>query len=340
MQNARLAVYGNLETVSRIISDVGAATFPHAVLLEGKEGSGRRTMARAIAMALLCTAPEGGAPCGKCNACEKVASRQHTDVTYLGKEDGRATIGVESVRRLRREIHLAPNEAERKVYIIEDAHTMTEQAQNALLVMLEEPPPNVFLLLLAESADAMLVTVRSRVRLYRMQRFRPHEIDRYLMQESPEAVRKKAERPEEYEAILQGADGCIGAALALLDPTKAEHLLVTKRTVESLLDALRGTSFVPIYQATAALPTSRAELSLVLESFAMALRDLALIKKIKEPHLCFFSKKEEAEAAAGGLTLSKILHVSEGIEQCLEGLERNANVALLLTDLRDLFKSS
>jgi DNA polymerase-3 subunit delta' len=206
--------------------------------------------------------------------------------------------------------------------------------------MLEEPPPNVFLLLLAESADAMLVTVRSRVRLYRMQRFRPHEIDRYLMQESPEAVRKKAERPAEYEAILQGADGCIGAALALLDPTKAEHLLVTKRTVESLLDALRGTSFVPIYQATAALPTSRAELSLVLESFAMALRDLALIKKIKEPHLCFFSKKEEAEAAAGGLTLSKILHVSEGIEQCLEGLERNANVSLLLTDLRDLFKSS
>ena len=250
-------VYGNRETVARITGDVHAATFPHAILLEGKEGSGRRTMAEAIAMALLCTSPEEGAPCGRCNACEKVASRQHTDVTYLEREESRATIGVESVRRLRHEIHLAPNEAEKKVYIIEDAHTMTEQAQNALLVMLEEPPPNVFLLLLAESADAMLVTVRSRVRLYRMELFPTGEIDAYLMQKSPEAVRKKAERPEEYEAILQGAGGCIGAALDLLDPTKAEHLLVTKKTVLRLVEALHTSSYAAIYQATSSLPTSR-----------------------------------------------------------------------------------
>lgn len=333
-------VYGNRETVARIVDDVRAATFPHAILLEGKEGSGRRTMARAIAMALLCTSPEEGAPCGRCNACEKVASRQHTDVTYLVKEESRATIGVESVRRLRHEIHLSPNEAERKVYIIEDAHTMTEQAQNALLVMLEEPPPNVFLLLLAESADAMLVTVRSRVRLYRMELFPTEEIDAYLMQNSPEAVRKKAERPEEYEAILKGSGGCIGAALDLLDPTKAEHLLVTKKTVLRLVDALRTSSFAAVYQATATLPTSRGELTEVLESFAMALRDLALAKKVKEHRLCFFSRREEAWEAARGLSLSKILRVSEGIEECFEQLERNANMALLLTDLRDLFRSA
>ena len=98
------------------------------------------------------------------------------------------TMGVDVVRALRNDVSVVPNDLDFKIYIVEDAHTMTEQAQNALLVMLEEPPPNVFLLLLAESADAMLVTVRSRVRLYRMELFPTEEIDAYLMQKSPEPI--------------------------------------------------------------------------------------------------------------------------------------------------------
>ena len=136
----------------------------HAYLLTGPEGEERDAAACRLAAALLCAAAEP--PCGQCRDCRKVLAGTHPDVIRVGREkrdgDLRREILVGQIRQMTADAALAPNEAERKVYIIDQADRMNQQAQNALLKALEDPPGHACFILCAASADALLSTVRSR----------------------------------------------------------------------------------------------------------------------------------------------------------------------------------
>lgn len=148
----------------------------HAYLLSGPEGVGKADLARAFAQAICCTATDRedpALPCGECRACRNVLRAAHPDVetidlaaqAALAERPGRGmNLGIDAVRRLSASAALLPLEAERRILIIDDAETMLEPAQQALLKTLEEPPPFVTLLLLSDEAEAMLTTVRSRCR--------------------------------------------------------------------------------------------------------------------------------------------------------------------------------
>lgn len=136
----------------------------HAYMLTGPEGDERENAARNLAAALLCPAAEP--PCGQCRDCRKVMAGVHPDVIWVGREkrdgDLRREILVGQIRRMTADAALAPNEADRKVYIIDEADRMNQQAQNALLKALEDPPGHACFILCAAAADALLPTVRSR----------------------------------------------------------------------------------------------------------------------------------------------------------------------------------
>jgi DNA polymerase-3 subunit delta' len=141
------------------IADPAAMT--HAWLFTGPPGSGRSVAARAFAAALQC--PEGG--CGSCHACRTVLAGTHADVQTVVPEG--LSIGVEWARELIRIAGRAPSQGRWQIVLVEDADRMTEQAANAVLKMLEEPPPRTLFLLCAPSLhpDDVPVTVRSRCRL-------------------------------------------------------------------------------------------------------------------------------------------------------------------------------
>ena len=123
---------GNEPIKRQLAAEIDAGHFPHALLLEGAAGTGRRTLARQIARAALCRSGEHPArPCGVCAACQKSA---HPDLTELGG-DGTA-LSVDTIRRLREDAFLLPNESAYRVVILAEAQTMTPQAQNALLKIL------------------------------------------------------------------------------------------------------------------------------------------------------------------------------------------------------------
>ncbi len=136
----------------------------HAYLLTGPEGPERENAARQLAAALLCAAPEP--PCGRCRDCRKVREGVHPDVIWVRREKKdeqlRREILVGQIRQMTADAALAPNEAERKVYIVDQADRMNQQAQNALLKALEDPPGHACFILCAAAADALLPTVRSR----------------------------------------------------------------------------------------------------------------------------------------------------------------------------------
>ena len=146
----------------------------HAYLLSGPSGVGKADLARAFCQALCCTnrnPSDPSTPCGTCRACRAVNRGGHPDVEWftletqalLADKPGRGEIlSIDSVRRLRGSAALRPVESARRILIVDDAETMLEPAQQALLKTLEEPPPAVTLLLLTDEPEALLETVRSR----------------------------------------------------------------------------------------------------------------------------------------------------------------------------------
>lgn len=134
---------------------------PHAVILEGPPGSGKRTLAQILARACVCTA-QGERPCGVCPACIKAKAGSHPDIIVESGGTAARSFHVDAVRRVRSDAYIKPNEASRKVYCLFEAQTMSEQAQNALLKILEEPPDGILFILTCPSASALLPTIRSR----------------------------------------------------------------------------------------------------------------------------------------------------------------------------------
>lgn len=132
----------------------------HAWLLTGPEGAGKQALARALAQAMVCTG--GEPPCGVCPHCRKVEQGIHPDVTVLTQAEGKRDILVDQVRSLRADAYVRPNEAARKVYLIDPAEALNDSAQNTLLKVLEEGPAYASFLLLAQAAGQLLPTVRSR----------------------------------------------------------------------------------------------------------------------------------------------------------------------------------
>ncbi|MDD6275369.1 MAG: DNA polymerase III subunit delta' C-terminal domain-containing protein [Clostridia bacterium] len=138
---------------------------PHAILLESGSEKQRRDLSLFLAQAFVCSSDTG--PCGKCSGCQKVAAGCHPDVIvtdpYASNEK---TFKTDSVRNIRSDAYIMPNEADRKVYILRRADKMNPQAQNAMLKIIEEPPPYARFILDCESKAAMLPTVMSRVTVF------------------------------------------------------------------------------------------------------------------------------------------------------------------------------
>lgn len=140
--------------------------FPHAAILEGASPDERMQLAKKIAAALVCTGAE--VPCGVCPDCRKAAADSHADILIFSVEDKPKAFKVDMVRDIRSKAYIVPNEADRKVFILENSHTMGVEGQNAILKILEEPPSYVNFILLCSSKSGFLPTVLSRSAVYNL----------------------------------------------------------------------------------------------------------------------------------------------------------------------------
>lgn len=136
---------------------------PHALLVEGL--SNTLEFARELAKIAICSGENPGAikPCGLCRDCQKAGKNMHPDIIVRSGGERVRSFHVDAVREIRQEAYIRPNEADTKVFILENAQNMTAQAQNALLKIIEDPPANVVFILTCENKAALLETVLSRV---------------------------------------------------------------------------------------------------------------------------------------------------------------------------------
>lgn len=133
----------------------------HSYLICGEDGEDKSALINTLAAAMICESGEK-VPCGVCRSCKKSLRGLHPDIIRVTPPEGKRELPIDIVREVRAEAVVLPNEAERKVFIIEHADLMKEGAQNAFLKTLEEPPKHARFILSAENAAALLDTVRSR----------------------------------------------------------------------------------------------------------------------------------------------------------------------------------
>lgn len=331
MKEYMTSVVGNRALCRRLGEDVMAQRLSHAYILEGKEGSGKHTVAMLTAAAMVCERrDEQGVPlpCMSCLSCRKILRRLSPDLLVVGR-DGRATLGVEAVRTLREDVHIRPSELEYKFYIIEDADTMTVQAQNALLLTLEEPPSYVCFFLLCQSAGELLETVRSRAPVLRLETLRTEQVDAYLCANDSRAETMRRANPAQYRQLLMVADGGIGRALALLEPKALAPILAQRQLVCDFLDAaVRRASAEQILPLMNRFATKRDAFAEELTLLLVATRDLLVYKKAENAPLCFFEDRETPAALCEMATTKLLLRLYHAVSEASEQLARNANVRL------------
>ena len=322
---------------SIIGGDLLSGRLGHAYILEGPYGSGKHTFARLVAASLSCerrTDDRFPLPCGECLSCRKIRDGFSPDVFMVGREEDRATLGVDAIRKLRENLWIAPNENAAKVYVIEDADTMTVQAQNAFLLSLEEPPPYAVFFLLTENAAALLETIRSRAPILRMQIFDTDALSE-ILKNDPRIETIARTQSEHFRKAVSAAGGSVGQAKRLLVPASEEaaailSLRADAARIAALLFSANPSESVQILKN---LPKDRAESVKLLELVLFALRDIAAIKKNASLAPLFYSDPDECRAVGDKIPLTRIVSAYDDVLTAREQILANTSVQTVFVGL-------
>lgn len=201
------SLLGNERLKENLTNSLGRGRISHFYLISGPEGSGKHTLARLLASAILCQ--NSGKPCGYCGPCRKVAESNHPDFITIDDPE-KKTVPVDLIRQARSDIYIQPNESEHKIYLFPRAQDMGLPGQNALLKVLEEPPKYGVFILLTDTPEKLLPTVRSRCVELHLQALPEDLLRRTLEQQFPSASQ------EDIRAAMLRSGGYLGQAQALL----------------------------------------------------------------------------------------------------------------------------
>ena len=307
-------ILGHEQIIAHLQNAIEEDKVSHAYIFNGPEASGKMMLAEAFAMALQCEG-EGKRPCLECRSCRQAADHNQPDIIYVSHEKPN-TIGVDDIRtQINNDIDIKPYSSRYKVYIVDEAQKMNQQAQNALLKTIEEPPAYAIILLLTTNADSFLQIILSRCITLNLKAVKEDKIKEYLM--------KHYQIPD-YQADICAAfsQGNVGKAIQL---ASSEEFGELKASVLQLMKRLED---IDLYEMTGAVKQIAEYKLSVNDYFDLMMiwfRDVLYLKATNDVDGLIFKdevydiKKQAAKRSY------------QGIETILEALEKakirlNANV--------------
>lgn len=292
----------------------------HAYILSGEAGMGKKSLANAFALALLCEKGQAD-PCRQCHACKQVMSGNHPDLIYVTHEKP-ASIGVDDVRRqINDTIQVKPYSSAHKIYIVDEAEKMTVQAQNALLKTIEEPPAYAVILLLTTNAEAFLPTILSRCVQLKLKPLKDGEVKDYL-------VSRMSVEMSQAEIYTAFARGNLGKAIHLADSEDFRHLY---GELLDLLKNLKKSDISELLERIRKMKEDKLDIHQCLDFMQMWYRDVLMYKTTKDINLLIF--KDEFSTVNAMSTVSGY----EGLERILTAIDKarirldaNVNMELVM----------
>lgn len=298
-------ILGHEQIKEHFTNAVQTGKISHAYILSGEAGMGRKSLAHAFALSLLC---EKGLPqpCMQCHACKQVLSGNHPDLIHVTHEKP-ASIGVDDIReQINDTIMVRPYSSYYKIYIVDEAEKMTVQAQNALLKTIEEPPSYAVILLLTTNPDAFLQTILSRCVQLKLKPLRDSVVKEYLIQ----SLHVEESQAEIYAAFARGN---LGKAIHLAE---SEDFKQMYEQLMKLLKGLKDGDITELLDQIKSFKDNNLDIRECLDFMQMWYRDVLMYKTTKDINLLIF--KDEFTTIKSMSTLSGY----EGLEKILEAIDK------------------
>lgn len=313
-------ILGHEQIIAHLQNAIEEDKVSHAYIFNGPEASGKMMLAEAFAMALQCE-EEGKRPCLECRSCRQAADHNQPDIIYVSHEKPN-TIGVDDIRtQINNDIDIKPYSSRYKVYIVDEAQKMNQQAQNALLKTIEEPPAYAIILLLTTNADSFLQTILSRCITLNLKAVKEDKIKEYLM--------KHYQIPD-YQADICAAfsQGNVGKAIQL---ASSEEFGELKASVLQLMKRLED---IDLYEMTGAVKQIAEYKLSVNDYFDLMMiwfRDVLYLKATNDVDGLIFKdevydiKKQAAKRSYQGIEI-----ILEALEKAKIRLNANVNFDLVI----------
>lgn len=310
---------GNEEVKEALSAAFTAGRFPHAVILQGSPGCGKRTLAMQIARALVCRDP-AHAPCGVCPSCVRAAAGSHPDLRVIEGSGVTQSLSVDTVKEMIADAYRMPEESAYNVYVLHMGTRTGDAAQNKLLKVIEEPPEGAVFLMVCESAEQLLPTIRSRAQIYTLN---PPAI--------PQAAAFVQEQlglaPEEAERLAVLCGGNIGQMLSEREQGGAAQAAQLAQEIAAAIPLPTGDA---LFRACAPLQKDRKLCAQVLARLELIFRDACVLRSGGTQLLSGADKLADSLSA---LPRQKLFTLPQLTVEYRQKLERNANMPLLLTCL-------
>lgn len=313
-------IVGHRQVIAHLQSAIENNRVSHAYIIYGEHGAGKSLLAETFAMTLQCE-KGGKEPCGECRSCKQAVTRNQPDIIHVQHEKP-GTISVDDIRQqVNGDIEIKPYSSKYKIYIIDEAEKMNQQAQNALLKTIEEPPEYAIVLLLVSNISAMLPTILSRCVTLKLGTVEDSLIRDYLMENLG---------VPDYTAniCVAFAGGYLGKAVALASNDDFNNM---KRDILSLLKDITQLELSDLVQRVKALQEYKLRMDDFFDIMIMWFRDVLLYKATNDRNGIVFKDEASAVVRQAGLSgYDGIQNIIEALEKAKARLKANVNFELTL----------
>lgn len=293
---------------------------PHAIVIEGEEGIGKRTLAKEIALNLFCKGTVDK-PCRSCPQCVKVIKGIHPDVFEYSAAGGARSFHVDVVRNVKQNVYMQPNEADYKIYILGNCQCMSENAQNAILKILEEPPSYAVFILTVNTKSALLETVLSRSVVISLEGVESKAGADYIC-----STNENISYDDAYNAVSIWS-GNIGKAVESLSDGKMSKI---NSITDDICKALISDNEYDLLKACSVFEKNREMLASVLNLLKTVFRD-ALVNSYNIKSVT--GKDDVIKSISNRLSTDKILKLISVCDDLSDALNKNANNNILITKM-------